>query len=81
MFSKSDSDLGRAGIIKHRIPPGDSQPIKQRPRQVPVHLAEEVDKQIDNMLEEKVIQPSKSPWASSIVMVKKKDGTHRSCVD
>ena len=81
VFSKSDSDLGRTGIIKHQIPTGDSQPIKQRPRRVPVHLAEKVDNQIDNKLEEKVIQPSKSPWASSIVMVKKKDGTHRFCVD
>ena len=32
VFSKSDSDFGRTGIIKHRIPTGDSQPIKQRPR-------------------------------------------------
>ena len=32
VFSKSDSDLGRTGIIKHRIPTGDAQPIKQRPR-------------------------------------------------
>ena len=77
----SDSDLGRTGIIKHQIPTGDSQPIKQPPRRVPVRLAEKVDNQIDNKLEEKVIQPSKRPWASSIVMVKKKDGTHRFCVD
>ena len=81
VFSESDSDIGRTGIIKHKIPTGTTQPIKQRPRRVPVHMNEEVDHQIDNMLQEKIIQPSKSPWASAIVMVKKKDGSSRFCVD
>ena len=81
VFSESDNDIGRTGIIKHRIPTGDAHPIKQRPRRVPVHMNEEIDKQLENMLKENVIQPSTSPWASSIVMVKKKDGSNRFCVD
>ena len=81
VFSESDNDIGRTCIIKHRIPTGDAHPIKQRPRRVPVHMNEEIDKQLENMLKENVIQPSTSPWASSIVMVKKKDGSNRFCVD
>ena len=50
-------------------------------RRIPVHLRDEVDQQIDRMLEENIIQPSSSPWASGIVIVKKKDGTSRFCVD
>ncbi|MCG8033578.1 MAG: reverse transcriptase family protein, partial [Candidatus Thiodiazotropha taylori] len=41
----------------------------------------EINQQIDDMLEKDVIQPSSSPWASGIVMVQKKDGTKRFCVD
>ena len=81
VFAESDTDIGRTGIIKHKIPTGTCQPIKQRPRRIPVHMNKEVDQQIDNMLKEKVIKPSKSPWSSSIVMVKKKDGSNRFCVD
>ena len=80
-FSSSDSDFGRTGIIKHRIPTGDAAPIKQPMRRVPVHMQDEVNKQLDMMLENDIIQPSASPWASGIVLVKKKDGTKRFCID
>ena len=80
-FSESDDDLGRTGIIRHKIPTGMAQPIKQPPRRLPVHMNEEADKQIEDMLKKEVIQPSSSPWASGIVMVQKKDGSKRFCVD
>ena len=81
VFSKSDDDIGRTGVIKNQIPTGDAQPIKQQPRRVPVQMNEEINSQIDTRLKENVIKESSSPWASNIVMVKKKDGTSRLCVD
>ncbi|MCW4335348.1 MAG: reverse transcriptase family protein, partial [Candidatus Thiodiazotropha endolucinida] len=80
-FSESDADLGRTGIIKHRIPTGNAHPIKQPVRRLPIQMNVEINQQIDDMLEKDVIQPSSSPWASGIVMVQKKDGTKRFCVD
>ena len=55
VFSKNDADLGRSGIIKHKIPTGETHPITQPPRRVPVHMNEEVDNQIADMIEKKVI--------------------------
>ena len=80
-FSESDSDLGRTGITKHSIPTGNAHPIKQPVRRLPVQMNEEISQQIDDMLQKDVVQPSSSPWASGIVMVQKKDGTKRFCVD
>ena len=81
LFAKDDFDLGRAESIDHKINTGDTHPIKQAPRRLPEHMHEEVNKHIDAMLERKVIQPSKSPWSSPIVLAKKKDGSTRFCVD
>ena len=81
VFSETDDDIGRTGVLKHRIPTGEAQPIRQPLRRVPYHMQKEMDEQIDNMLKKDVITPSKSPWASGIVLVKKKDGSKRFCVD
>ncbi len=81
LFSTDDSDIGRTGIIKHQIPTGDARPIKQPVRRLPVHMQAEVDAELDKMLDNGIIEPSTSPWASGVVLVKKKDGTRRFCVD
>lgn len=81
VFSESDEDLGRTGVVRHKIDTGNAHPIKQPLRRNPVHMNPEIDKQIDDMLSRKVIQPSISPWSSGIVLVTKKDGTKRFCVD
>jgi hypothetical protein len=44
-------------------------------------MREEGDKHIDEMLQKKVIEPEDGPWSSGIVLVKKKDGSTRFCVD
>lgn len=65
----------------HNIDTGDSPPIRQYPRRLPYHYRDEVDKQVKDMLSQRVIQPSISPWASPVVLVKKKDGSYRFCID
>ena len=70
VFSSRPSDLGRTGIVQHRIDTGDHPPIKQ----APMH-------QQGTVRQQGVVQPSTSPWAAPIVLVKKKDGSTRFCVD
>ena len=48
---------------------------------MPFVVRQEVAKQLKRMQEIGVIQPSKNPWASLVVMVRKKDGSHRFCID
>ncbi|UYV63748.1 hypothetical protein LAZ67_2005487, partial [Cordylochernes scorpioides] len=64
--------------VKHRIHTGDHPPINHR---VSKREREIMQKEVDAMLERKVIQPSESPWSAPVVLVKKKDGTWRFCVD
>ncbi|XP_053389460.1 uncharacterized protein LOC128552444 [Mercenaria mercenaria] len=60
-FSKTDTDIGRTGIIRHNINIGNSHAIEQLLRTMPVHMQEEAaKKQIQNMLEQVVIQLSSS---------------------
>ncbi|CAG2255790.1 Retrovirus-related Pol polyprotein from transposon 17.6,Retrovirus-related Pol polyprotein from transposon 297 [Mytilus edulis] len=81
LFAETDSDLGKTSLVKHEIETGNARPFKEPPRRTPFHLSKVVNDNIDKMLENKVIEPSHSPWAAGIVLVKKKDDTYRFCVD
>ena len=82
VFSTNDFDIGRTSAIQHKIEtkPG-CQPIKQAPYRVPETVRKEIESQVQQLLEQGLIEPSSAPWASPVVMVKKKDGSLRLCVD
>ena len=75
VFSSDSSDLGRTGIVKHRIITGSAKPIKQPPRRLPLAKRDVACQAIDDMLKHGVIEPSTSPWSSPVVLVAKKNGT------
>ena len=81
VFSKSPSDMGLTDLVTHHIDTGDAKPVRQQLRRYPPAHAEAISRQIDDFLEQGVIEPASSPWASNIVLVRKKDGSYRCCVD
>ena len=72
---------GRVKGFCHRIRTGDQLPVHQRPYRIPPAYREQVTKELQDMLEEGVIEPSTSEWSSPIVIVKKKDQDIRLCID
>ena len=76
-----DDNPGRTSLVKHRIDTGMNPPLRQPVRRIPPHKREEAQRLLQDMLSKKVIQPSCSPWASPIVLVPKKDGSVRFCID
>jgi len=81
VFSLSSSGLGRTTVTKHHINTGDAQPVHLLPRRIPQARREEVKRLIHEMLDQGAIQHSDSPWSSPVVLVKKKDGSTRFCID
>ena len=81
VFSAESRDLGRTKLTRHQIPTGDAQPIRQRQYRQPYHVRNDMERQISQMLDAQVIQPSSSPWSSPVLLVPKKDGSLRFCVD
>lgn len=78
----TESKVRRTSVTKHRIPTDESaRPVHQHPYRVVPTEREVIKRQVQEMLDDDVIQPSISPWASPVVLVKKKDNTLRFCVD
>ncbi|KAL0200063.1 hypothetical protein M9458_003250, partial [Cirrhinus mrigala] len=76
------SDIpGQTNILSHNIrtPPGVI--FRQRPYRVPESRRQAIEEEIQKMLKLGVIEPSRSPWFSPIVLVPKPDGTLRFCND
>ena len=81
VFSKGPQDLGHTDVIQHRINTKDAAPIRQAPRRLPLAKQHEATQALEEMKRDGVIEPSVSPWAAPIVLVRKKDGSTRFCVD
>lgn len=81
LFAVSDADLGHTNTIQMKIDTGDHPPIKMKPYRTPLNKRKIVDRAIDDMLAANIIRRSKSPWSFPIVVVDKKDGSKRFCVD
>ena len=81
IFATPGGPLGRTDLIRHKIDTGDAMPVRLPPRRLPPAQREIANQEIDKMLEQGVVEPSDSPWAAPIVLVRKKDGTTRFCVD
>ena len=72
---------GRTHLAEHNIETGAARPVKQPPYCLPHAYQDEVLKELAEMEKEGVIEPSMSEWASPMVLVKKKDGSLKMCVD
>uniref|UniRef100_A0AAV2J7S8 Uncharacterized protein n=1 Tax=Knipowitschia caucasica TaxID=637954 RepID=A0AAV2J7S8_KNICA len=81
VFAQHEDDFGRTNLVQHKIPTGNSAPVRERYRLIPPLLYKEVKSLLVGMLEQGVIKESCSPWAAPIVLVCNKDGTWRFCMD
>ena len=81
VFCLEEGERGETDLIQMEIITDGASPRKQPPRRMPFTIRQEVARQLKRMQQNGVIQPSHSSWSSPVVMVRKKDGSHRFCVD
>ena len=81
IFALKDTELGHTKLVKHEIKLLDDKPFKEHYRRIPPQQFEEVHKHLEEMINIGAIRKSQSPWASAIVLVRKKDGSLRFCID
>ena len=66
---------------KFTIDTGDAKPVRTIPWRVSPMEKEIIREEVRKMMKLKVVEESNSPWATQVVLVKKKDGTHRMAID
>ena len=81
LFAINLSKLGKMSLVQHDIKLDGMTPFKERYCRIPPHQYEEVKKHLQEMLDIGAIHKSTSPWASPVVLVGKKDGSLRFCID
>lgn len=77
----NDERLGRTNVVIQDIDTGDAEPTMQRYYPVAPAIRERMSKELDRMIGVDVVEPSKSPWRSPVVLVKKANGKDRLCID
>lgn len=81
LFDFGTRALARTSQVKHRIDTADAPPLKCRPYRTSPAERRVIQDHVAEMLNQGVIEESCSPWSSPVVLVKKKNGSWRFCVD
>ena len=81
VFAMNSEELGQTHVMQHRIDTKGAGPIFQRARRLPFSKQSEAREIVDKMIWQGIVEESSSPWSSPIVLVTKKDGSTRFCVD
>ena len=80
-FTDDICNLSGNDLVTYNIDTADAPAFRQRPYRHSPEARKELDKQIERLLDADIIEESDSPWGSPVVLVKKKNNTHRLCVD
>ena len=81
-FEDIFSDIpGETNLGEHKIELTTSEPIRVKPYPIPYAKRTTIEEEVQKMLKAGVIEPSRSDYNSPVVIVKKKDGTNRFCID
>jgi len=73
VFALTDEELGETDLVTHSIDTGNTKPIKTLPQRLPYALHQELE-EMKKLTELGCIEPSNSPYASALVLVRKKEG-------
>ena len=81
VFSLEPNEIGCTDATEHVIKLMKDEPFKERFWHIAPPLVDEVRQHIQEMLDGGAIRPSQSPWCNAVVLVRKKDGSLRFCID
>jgi len=81
VFTLDPKEVSHTESVQHRINTGEHPPVKQLPCHIPFSLRKKVQEIIEEILKNRVMEPSQSLWSSPIVLVSKPDGSFCFCVD
>ena len=81
IFMLEDGEMGCTEATEHRIEVSDPKSFKERPRNIPSCLLEKVKDHVNHILDVGVIKCSKLAWSNAVVLVQKKYGGLRFCID
>ena len=81
VFALTNDELVCTNVVEHMIQTGDSPPIKNPPRRAGLPKVEIIREEVNAMFDQGIIRASQIPYSFPVVLVKKKDGSVRVCID
>ena len=81
VFATAEKEWSSLPGTEHKVEVKDDTPIRQRAYNADIKSQETIDKTVEELLAQGIIEVSESEWSSPVILVKKKDGSSRMCVD